>query len=108
MLIDDQNLPQQLVNHKSSLPADNTVEIDVNDLLTADPIVEDEHWLWGSVRRVRRGIHSLLQYKSEVAKPHQRKRLRRQYDNNDDIETSGDDEFDPNNIYKDGRFIGQV
>lgn len=75
---------------------------DIDDLYTADPAVLDEHWLWGSVRRVRRGITKILSPKPAVVKPKQKVHRRQtnvfgmddeEEDKEDEKDGSGDDDY---------------
>lgn len=46
------------VNNKRSISDENERDIDVEELMHTDD--SDEHWLWGSVKRIRRSIDKLL------------------------------------------------
>lgn len=70
--------------HNNAIQSDDTQNyIEINDLAADQDAVQDEHWLWGSVRRVRRGINQMLSAKPEAVKA-KRKVFRRQANNPDD------------------------
>lgn len=60
-----------VINRRS--PLDSNIDSDVHDLLFDDPAIQDEHWLWDSVKRIRRSIDQLLGTQKPVTK-RQRKR----------------------------------
>lgn len=58
-LLDDNYAPTKNAHsiNKRSISGDTERDIDVEELMSTN---SDEHWLWGSVKRIRRSIDKLL------------------------------------------------
>lgn len=107
-MFDDRTAPKQLQR--------NALDADVHDLLLSvdgeATVHDNDSWLWGSVRRVRRGIEKLLgNGAAKPVKKHGRKVLRRRNTNdvnddedNDDYDGSGaEDDETLENFSKSGK-----